>query len=295
MNTNKLNLKIKKILGEKSKRILMFFLYPVRNQFMLFNVTNRSKNNCVNLNYWLESDNLGDTLSPLIVNYMLSLRNISTDVTVKGRKHLFAVGSVLTAGIQDCTVWGSGILNASLSYRLKYRKMDVRSVRGPFTRIILADYGIHSPEIYGDPAILLPEIYAPKNIVKKYRYGLIMHKDQVLKLSSTLPIHIIDICTSDYENFINEVVSCEIVISSSLHGIIIAESYGVNAILLKPTIDVLKYYDWYYSTKRYVFPIVNSIEEAMATIPVGLPELQGLRDELKKAFPYDLYLQNSEL
>lgn len=289
MNTNKLNLKIKKILGNQSKRILMSLIFPVRNKFLLFNVTNTAKKNRVNLNYWLESDNLGDTLSPLIVNYLLSLQGISPDAKVDGCRHLYAVGSVLTAGIQDCTVWGSGILNASLTYRLKKRKFDIRSVRGPFTRVILADYGIDSPEVFGDPAIFLPEIYSPKSIGKKYKFGLVMHKDQILEYEKKIDIHVIDICTSNYKFFIDEIASSEIVISSSLHGIIIAESFGVKAVLLKPKVDLLKYYDWYYSTKRYEFPIANTIEEAMTIVPLALPKLDELRQKQRDAFPYDLY------
>ena len=112
-------------------------LFPFRNRFMLFNVTNFAKKDRVNLDYWLESDNLGDTLTPVIVNHLLSKKKIDSDKKVHGIKHLFAVGSVITAGIQDGTVWGSGILNARLGYRLKGRKLDIRSVRGPFTRTYL--------------------------------------------------------------------------------------------------------------------------------------------------------------
>lgn len=119
MQTNKFNLWLKKCMGERMKKCIILFLHPQRNKFLLFNYTNRSKKNRVNLDYWLESDNLGDTLAPVIVNYMLSLRHISPEKPVSGRKHLYAVGSVLTAGIQDCTVWGSGVLNTVISYRLK--------------------------------------------------------------------------------------------------------------------------------------------------------------------------------
>ena len=85
-------------------------------------------------------------------------------------------------------------------------------------------------------------------------------------------------------------LSCEKIISSSLHGIILAESYGVPAILLKPKVDFLKYDDWYYSTKRYEYPVVASIEEGMVTEPLPLPiNLDDLRRGQENAFPYDLY------
>jgi pyruvyltransferase len=289
MNTNNLNLFLKKILADKVKIVIMKSLFPFRNKFILFNATNFAKSKRVNLNYWSESANLGDTLSPLIVNYVLSLKNISPDIIVNNTKHLYAVGSVLTAGIQDCTVWGSGVLNAKLTYRLKNRKFDIRSVRGPITRAILIDYGFKVPEIYGDPAILLPDIYMPGNLVKKAKFGLILHKDYA---NMTLPSNCIDIdiCTDDYKKFIDDLNSVDIIIASSLHGIILAESYGIPAILLKPHVDIVKYYDWYYSTGRVKFPIADTIEDAMKTDPVELPELKKLKVDLIKHFPYDIYI-----
>lgn len=291
MNTNKLNLKIKEILGESSKIILMKLLFPFRNRFMLFNVSNFAKKNRVNLDYWLESDNLGDTLTPVIVNHLLARKKIDPNKKVNGIKHLFAVGSVITAGIQDGTIWGSGVLNARLGYRLKGRKLDIRSVRGPFTRTYLADYGFEAPAVYGDPAIFMPEIYTPSEKIEvKYKYGIVMHKDQVIPVEDRDDVLVIDICTADYKDFVCKLLSCEKIISSSLHGIILAESYGVPAILLKPKVDFLKYDDWYYSTKRYEYPVAKTIEEGMKMTPLALPKnLDELRKGQEQAFPYDLY------
>lgn len=295
MRTDKLNMWIKKVLGNNAKKIIIKLMYPWRNNFVLFNVSNRAKKNCVNLNYWDESNNLGDTLSPVIVNHMLSLKGISPDKCVKEKKHLYAVGSVLTAGIQDATVWGSGILNATLTYRLANRKFDIRAVRGPFTRAILIDYGYTAPDIYGDPAIIMPEIYNPDNVVKTHKYGVIMHKDYIVNESENAAIYnsytkVLNIKTDDYKFFIEELKSVEIVISSSLHGIILAEVYGVPAILLKPQVDILKYYDYYYGTGRMHFPIANTVSEAHHLKPADIPDFTNMVNQLKETFPYDMYM-----
>ena len=294
MRTDKLNLAIKKVMGESSKKILMKLLFPFRNNFILFNISNRAKDERVNLDYWDESNNLGDTLSPVVVNYMLGLRNINPDTKIDKKKHLYAIGSVLTAGIQDATVWGSGVLNAKLTYRLEKRKLDVRAVRGPVTRAILIDYGYSVPEVYGDPAIIMPEIYKAVPLKNKKKYGLITHKDYILneKYEENKIVQL-NIHTDDYQKFLDQLVSVDVVISSSLHGIILAEAYGVPAILLKPQIDIVKYYDYYYSTERIDFPMADSIEQAMQLKPVELPKLDDLRVKLKEAFPYDLYKCNA--
>ena len=44
----------------------------------------------------------------------------------------------------------------------------------------------------------------------------------------------LQVLTTDYRLFLNELVRGERVISSSLHGIILAESYGVPAVLYRP-------------------------------------------------------------
>lgn len=294
MRTDKLNLVIKNTMGESSKKVLMKLLFPFRNNFILFNVSNRAKDERVNLDYWDESNNLGDILSPVVVNYMLGLKNIKPDVRIDKKKHLYAIGSVLTAGIQDATVWGSGVLNAKLTYRLEKRRLDVRAVRGPVTRAILLDYGYSVPEVYGDPAIIMPEIYKAVPLKNRKKYGLITHKDYILneKYEENKIVRL-NICTDDYQRFLDQLVSVDIVISSSLHGIILAEAYGVPAILLKPQIDIVKYYDYYYSTKRIDFPMADSIEKAMQIKPAELPELDDLRVKLKEAFPYDLYRRNA--
>lgn len=296
MRTDELNVKVKSRLGNKSKKFLAKLLYPSRNSYILFNVSNRAKSKRVNLNYWSESENLGDLLSPVIVDYMLAQKGISRNVEVSQRRHFYSIGSILTAGQQDATVWGSGILNASLTYRLENRKLDIRSVRGPLTRVVLMDYGYSVPEVYGDPAILLPEVYHPSVGRPKFRLGVVLHKDDSFhqKISSAHCINI-SIRTSDYKDFVNQLVNAEMIVSSSLHGIILAEAYGVKAILLRPQVDMFKYYDYYYSTGRQTFPIADTPEEALNMTPAELPDFTGIRKQLKEAFPFDLFNEKRNL
>ena len=93
--------------------------------------------------------------------------------------------------------------------------------------------GIDCPEVYGDPALLYPMIYNPK-VEKKYKWGIIPHyiefesaRDrEVLKNLENQGVRIIDICSGEQE-FINELLEVENVISSSLHGLIMADAYGI--------------------------------------------------------------------
>ena len=274
------------------KRLMVHAMKPFANNFILLNHQKKAKRNCVNVDYW-DGANLGDAISPVVVNYMLRQKGLSMDTNVNGTKHLFAIGSVITAGVQDGTVWGSGVLYTTLGYRIKNRDLDIRSVRGPMTRLVLMEYGYSVPEIYGDPAIFMPEIYMPEKIEKKYKYGIVAHKngskyiDDLEKLDGNYCF--IDIKTTDYKKFVDDLTSVEYVISSSLHGIILAESYGIPAILVQPEFSLFKYYDWYCGTGRANFPIIKSLAEVKTEKFLPVPDLSGIKENVRNAFPYDLY------
>lgn len=97
--------------------------------------------------------------------------------------------------------------------------------------------------------------------------------------------------TNDYQHVIDEIVSSEVVYTSSLHGIILAETYGVPAVFFRglPKFKDFKYYDWYQSTGRMEIKIAEDYEEALNMTPLPLPNLERLIEGLLESFPYDLW------
>lgn len=150
--------------------------------------------------------------------------------------------------------------------------------------------GHKCPEVYGDPAILMPMIYKP-NVEKKYDYAIIPQYATEKSVRKNYPNeNVISMNTNDYEDVINQIASCKKVVTSSLHGIILAEVYGVPAVWyrgLPKTVD-FKYLDYYYSTGRCDIPLLTTIEEAMKAEPLPIPDLTELQQGLLKTFPYDL-------
>lgn len=280
------------------KRMLFRAMKPFANGFILLNPWDRAINNRVNLDYWKESKNLGDAISPLIVEHVLEEAGFSFEAEVCETRHLCAVGSVITAGAQDATIWGSGILNPKLLYRVKGRKLDVRAVRGPVTRALLMEYGYRVPAVYGDPAVFMSEIYQPKAEKKTHYYGFVIHKDGSARFGNVenLPRShkFIEIKTEDYRRFIDELTSVECVVSTSLHGIILAETYGVPAILMMPECDFMKYEDWYEATGRSTYPIAESLSDLDVIEPPPVPNLDGMRRALRQAFPFDIFQSASQ-
>ena len=139
------------------------------------------------------------------------------------------IGSILTNVNHKCVVWGSGII--SQEYGIK--KAQFLAVRGPQTRKFLLKLGYQVPEIFGDPALLLPRFFYPK-VEKKYKFGIVPHyndwkkvKDWFIDNSELL---VIDMMTTNIESKTIEFLQCEKIISSSLHGIIVAHAYRIPAI-----------------------------------------------------------------
>ncbi len=207
--------------------------------------------------------------------------------------HLMTVGSILNMGDFDATVWGSGILSVAILKEIykkaEYRKLDIRAVRGPITRAILENAGYGVPEIYGDPGILMPLIYKPNRVEETIPYLIIPHYSQIEHFLY-LGYKCLDNRTKDYKVFINHMTKSRLIISSSLHGIILAEAYGIPAVLLNNNdIDLLKYYDYYFSTGRKSVKVTSSIEEALSIKPMPLPDLSEMQEKLIDTFPYDLF------
>lgn len=144
----------------------------------------------------------------------------------------FTAGSILAHINGPCEVWGSGIISKDIFVN----KAKFHAVRGPQTRNHLLSLGYDVPEIYGDPAILLPLYFKPEK-AKKYTLALIPHyKDLsiVQKLFGQDPkILIIDLMTLDIEEVICLILQADRVISSSLHGIIVSHAYNIEAVWVK--------------------------------------------------------------
>lgn len=247
----------------------------------------------VNLEWWNKTDNLGDYLATVIYDWMTKQYGIEKEKRVPKAVHLLTVGSLISMGSFDAVVWGTGLHNVKAIDVLKrqhaYRKYDIRAVRGPLTRQALLDAGFQCPSVYGDPAILMPRIFMP-DMEKKYEVSVILHMSQEGQ-PRIEGVHYINIRTTDYKTFIQEVAASKKIVSGSLHGIILAESYGVPAVFYQNGmhVEMMKYRDWYASTGNRQMQAADSIEEAIQMEPLPLPDLSRMQQAIYEAFPADLW------
>ncbi len=280
---------------------------------MILNVVNfRTRRNRVNLHWapvcekkfgtvlWKKKtdyQNLGDMLAVPIYEYMLSRNGLNKDQNVGKTKHLYTIGSLIMLAYQDATIWGSGILmeepEGLIWRRSKTRKLDIRCVRGPRTKKRLAENGYDvSRCVLGDPGVLMPLIYKPEEREKK-DYVVIRHMSDI---DGEFYPNEVNIMTNNWKETIDQIYNSKLVISSSLHGLIIAEAYGIPAIMLDKTEfgDHFKYEDYYMSTGRMSIPAYATVEEALSAPVPSVPDVSELQMNLLKSFPVDLWAEEYE-
>ena len=223
--------------------------------------------------------NLGDDLNYFLVKKMQSRRvvilrdSIMNRIPFGKKENYLIIGSTVSflTNRRTC-VWGAGVVDDKEP--LKEKPLKVYAVRGPLTRRYLLENGVDCPPIYGDPALLVKFFYKPQE-KKKYKLGIIPHyadyssaKFDSLKKNP----EILFIKMNGYksvEDVISKISSCQLILSSSLHGLIISESYGIPNIWMKVSDSIrggsFKYLDYYESinihdAEPYVFSGNESIE-----------------------------------
>ena len=196
--------------------------------------------------------NFGDLVTSYIFSKIHKKNPIWSDEKNSSKSIYFGSGSMmnLCAGRKNIIIWGTGIIHSKDVFeKPKY----VLAVRGPLTRKRFLELGYECPEIYGDPALLLPSFYNKKMPVQ-YEIGIIPHyvdyefcKKQFSHLDNVL---VIDVC-DDVETVIDNIRRCKRTLSSSLHGIIVSNAYGIKSAWIKFSNyvygDDVKFLDYYYS------------------------------------------------
>ncbi len=247
--------------------------------------------NSVGLVYWVPNErtlNFGDEISRVIFLAMLARKGYTPFDETPSRATMLAVGSILHFAPEGATVWGSGA-NVHEGLEREYpATLDVRAVRGPRTAEFLRNRGITVPDVYGDPALLLPELFPGRfKAMGEIEVGIVpnwadLDRFRGSKLPIIDPMRSWNVCVED-------ILKCRFVLCSSLHGLIIAESYGIPAryVRVSDQEGTFKYRDYYESTGRPDFRTAGSIEEGLEMGGEPLPTFDT--KPLLEAFPYDLW------
>ena len=259
--------------------------------------------------YWWDGKlNFGDLIGPWLVGMITGRATVNTmwEDSDQSSSGLVTVGSLihsLRRGGLD--VWGTGSirsLNAALVERLSHRApRKIHAVRGWRTHKELSSkLGWSVPKVYGDPALLLPRFYEPRqNSDSRGRVAFVphyYHKDGFGDLRSDF--HVVDV-ERNPDVVVDEIASARACISTSLHGVIVAHAYGVPWTWLRISDlqlrgDTFKFEDFFTVMDRDTVSSVSlpkcSITERdleSAALHSSLPRNKFNFDSLLESFPSD--------
>jgi pyruvyltransferase len=250
--------------------------------------------------YYYKEDpfiNFGDFLSHKVVERLVGkpLKICPKHPSEKEPK-LLAIGSILWFARDYDVVWGSGLNGKRIKVEeYRFTNLDVHAVRGPLTRSFLQrNFGISCPEIYGDPALLIPYLFPEftRRPNPSREYIVIAHyldREQFPKDVAGTIVH----ATDNWVEIINKILDSKFVISSTLHGIVVAEAFGIPARLLRinEKEPLVKFQDYYFGTGRPHFTYARSIDEALAM--GGEPPFECDLEALYNAFPFEHWPNHS--
>ncbi len=228
--------------------------YGIRKiQFIITDILHRDT---LKLFYFRGRHNFGDVINPIVFEYFSGKKVSWVEPEYYNEENYLAIGSILEFASKDSIVWGSGFISKEGKPHAKPKK--ICAVRGPLTRELLLKQNINCPEVYGDPALLLPKIYNPTQ-KKRYKLGIVPHyvdkgSQWLERVQDDPDVKILDIQMHNPFAFIDALVSCEKIASSSLHGIIVADAYNIPSTWIqfskKLTGGDFKFLDYFQSVKR---------------------------------------------
>lgn len=188
--------------------------------------------------------NFGDLLGPYIYHKITRKNPILCNILANNSHlHYMICGSILSHTNNKSILWGVGFM--SNTQRVINRPFKSYAVRGNLSRQKMG-----SSNTLGDPALLLPLYYQPSNMEnladqdeKTYKISIIPHATEYQyifqKYIHEKDINIIQLCNMGYiqnvfekkiEYVIDSICKSDLIITSSLHGVIVAHAYKIPVI-----------------------------------------------------------------
>jgi pyruvyltransferase len=225
--------------------------------------------------FWWENKNFGDIIAPIILEHF-SGEKVERSIDKEENRFLVIGSLVASAMSKGDTVWGIGLIEDK---RVDGTGVEILSLRGPMTEERVEN---NTTDIFGDTGLLISEIYNPE-VEVKHKLGVIPHfieKENYENCGEFL-INIKD----DWKKVIEDIKSCEMIASSTLHGIVTAETYGIPTVWLRPGKGIkggeFKFQDYFLGTDRKEQK--TSTLQDMNVLD-KIENLEDIKTRIKKAF-----------
>ena len=253
--------------------------------------------------YWWRPDgsgkrNFGDEVTPVIIEKIWRTRCLWTrlaDSEMVGAGSIIDIVNKYNPKGHLVNVWGSGLIEDGPD--INNRDIKFHLVRGPLTASRIPN---NTSIPIGDPGLLVSRVF-PRSDTKTHKVGFVLHMKDI---ESSEVQQLTDRCLiiSPYqtpEKVAKDITSCELIFSSSLHGLIFADSFGVPNFRVKHN-DLeggdYKFEDYYQSTNRNpqnfsfsdILRVIKSdarVEEIINNYK-PIMNLVKMQDVIEGSFPY---------
>lgn len=251
--------------------------------------------------YWWDLRvNFGDLIGPLLIEKLSGRPAFNTWGMPNAGTALVSVGSII-GGLEreGLHIWGTGLMNPISEagiQRLRPKQFRMSAVRGRKTYDELTrKLGWNVPEVFGDPALLLPRVVATSSygtgepiVIPHYAHERFFPAHSDLKRISV---------SRAPEEVAADIVRARAVISSSLHGLILAQAFEVPWVWLRVADAHLgggdfKFEDFFSTLERDDVVCLNVQAEDVASLDLSsvaasarLPRAKYSLDALHDGFP----------
>ncbi|EAJ0333571.1 polysaccharide pyruvyl transferase family protein [Campylobacter lari] len=286
----------------------------------------------IKLFYYTKEANLGDLLNA-------HFNNLFSNVIIQEEQNIYTCESVFIGSLMQCffskktlrlkikyfltslfykplIIWGSGFLKEIPKQYIAKRRFDIRALRGKKTQQLLETLSgkkMHNVTL-GDPGILA-ELLVDKKYTKIYKVGIVPHyaeltQDIFQKLANAIPKSILINPQDNCLDNLKKIYQCECILSSALHGLIVADEMNIPNIRLIAS-DLIadtqfKFEDYYsaYNINSHYFIDIRkkSLQEILNLLTnnrkndifttinenrsVSYEKVQTVKSNLLKSFPY---------
>jgi pyruvyltransferase len=268
---------------------------------------------------WWDSKNFGDALNPYLFkalghNVTYAQSDAAEIIAVGSYMERLLVGAVFdeTRSRQPITVWGTGFqfepdrhlwFTKIRQPEQFIRPVDIRALRGELSKLRAESItGQRLKGIaLGDPGLLTSRIFNIRKAKKRYRLGIFCHfTDSDNHVFDKVALKVRDSIRIDVEapvrDVVHQIASCEAIISSAMHPLIIADSLRVPNRWINVsanTISKYKFVDYYsaFDLKPNCFDLnqkvfdEDDLERLHAEYPVTTEKVEAIQDRLIEAMP----------
>lgn len=268
--------------------------------------------------YYYNYPNIGDILNVILIEELFKMKVIEEQHT---KAEMMAIGSVLDRLLEDgkigkvlakmnkdadrkhtIHVWGTGLMYDCESRQKFIRPVKVHALRGALSAEIVSKIqGRPCNCVLADPGLLASKLLKEK-VRKKYEIGIIPHyvdaeEEVIVQMKEYYSDStIIDVKAEPLE-VLKTIAQCRTVLSTSLHGLIIADSFNIPnqwCICSERILgDGFKFRDYYSAFGVEATPVdlrkgeFPSVESIRSRYQISQAMVNKKQKELMKSFPYN--------